>query len=111
MIPMVPMIWAGNALFVYTFKASRTTKRFGLPIGVGAAASIKTAFLATTSMLMASAGIFPAAMLPLMGPLQLITALLGGGLAIGGLSAWKGRKLMAARKKTKFFYMHLEQRE
>jgi hypothetical protein len=111
LIPMVPLIWAGNALFVYTFRASRTMKRFGLPIGVGAAASVKTAFLATTSMLMASVGLFPVAMLPSMGPLQLITALLGGGLAAGLLGAWRRKKLMAARKKTKFFYIHLEQRE
>jgi hypothetical protein len=111
LIPMVPLIWAGNLLFVYTFKACRTMKRFGLPAGVGSAAALKAGFLATTSTLMASAGLLPAVVLPSMGPLQLITAILGGSLAAGLFSAWEGKKLMDARRKTKFFFMRIEQRK
>ncbi|HHQ44852.1 MAG TPA: hypothetical protein ENN13_01790 [Candidatus Altiarchaeales archaeon] len=81
LVYMMPFIWCGNTILVYSFK------KLGLENGVGrfrtliAGALAKTLFLFTSAFILHSAGILPKIFLTTMGVLQLATALIGGIIA------------------------------
>lgn len=79
---MIPFIWIGNAILFTAFKA-RT--RYGLKYrwGLASGALFKAVFLYTVAAILYSAEIVPVLFLTAFGSLQLVTALLGGGLAYG----------------------------
>jgi hypothetical protein len=82
---LVPFIWLGNAVYVYVykhlnFKEKNLKNNF---IGIGAASVVKEGLLFGVTFLLVKLAIVPSLFLTAMGILQLVTALLGGVLAIG----------------------------
>jgi ABC-type Co2+ transport system permease subunit len=86
---MMPLIWIGNALYVYVYKhfnmkGKKLKNNF---IGLGVASIIKTVFLFSFAFLLVQLSILPAMFLTVMGLFQLATAIMGGILAIGIVKA------------------------
>jgi hypothetical protein len=83
LIYMIPFIWIGNLILVYSFKkfhfGLKMNKIWTLTFG----AILKTAFLFGSTFLFVLLGILPVMFLTTMGLLQLYTALAGGALALG----------------------------
>jgi len=90
---MIPLIWVGNAIYVYVYKhfnmnQNRLKNNF---FGIGVASIVKAAFLFGFAFLLVQLSILPAVFLTAMGVLQLVTALIGGVVAIGIV---KGRETL-----------------
>ncbi|MCK5107478.1 MAG: hypothetical protein KAQ83_02015 [Nanoarchaeota archaeon] len=76
---MIPFIWIGNTLLVYFVR--KINKKFvSLPV----AAITKSAFLFSAAFVLVKLSIIPVIFLAAMGPVQLLTALSGGTLALIG---------------------------
>jgi hypothetical protein len=75
---LIPFIWIGNAIIVYTFKIMKLhlKKNYLLTLLTGAA--LKSAFLFLSAFLLFKLAIIPIIFLTTMGILQLTTALSGG---------------------------------
>ena len=89
LVPLVPLIMLGNVLLVVVF---HTLYQRGWWRGAVVAAVLKSCWLiGATSLLAASTGVLPAAMVPvaltMMGWPQLVTALSGGAIAYAVLGA------------------------
>lgn len=78
LVYMIPFIWIGNAILVYSFKFSKLNKWANLVLG----SAVKTAFLFTAALLLVNLGVLPGLFLTTMGIFQLYTALIGGIAAI-----------------------------
>jgi len=74
LVLMIPFIWIGNALLVYTFRRFKISYWLNLTLGI----ALKTSFLFGTAYLLYLAGVLPVIFLTTMGILQVTTALLGG---------------------------------
>ncbi|MBN2457881.1 hypothetical protein JXB31_01995 [Candidatus Woesearchaeota archaeon] len=91
---MIPFIWAGNTILVYTFKKLRLEKKINrfivLLIGSGA----KAIFLFSAAFVLFKLNFIPAVFLSAMGITQFYTAAAGGIVAFGVHSAksWKRRR-------------------
>ncbi len=82
LVYMIPFIWLGNAILVYSFK------RFNLGMGLNKmvtlvlGAVLKTAFLFGSAFILVKLAILPPVFLTAMGLMQLTTALIGGAIAL-----------------------------
>ena len=80
---MIPFIWIGNAVLVLWMKkfayGLKKNKVMSLAVGI----AVKVVFLFGAAYLLVSLGVVPAIFLTTMGMLQLITAVIGGGAALG----------------------------
>ena len=74
---LIPFIWIGNALLVYFVKRINK-KMLSLPV----ASIIKSLFLFSAAFILVKLTFIPAVFLVAMGPIQLLTALSGGSLAL-----------------------------
>jgi hypothetical protein len=91
---LIPFIWLGNAIYVYAYKHV-SFKESGWKnnvLGVGIASMLKAGFLFGMTFLLVQLAIVPSVFLTAMGVLQLVTALIGGVLAVGIV---KGREKIA----------------
>jgi hypothetical protein len=82
---LIPLIWLGNAVYVYVYKHVNIEKH-GLKnnlLGIGTASILKAGFLFGITFLLVQFAIVPSVFLTAMGILQLTTALIGGILAVG----------------------------
>lgn len=94
LIYMIPFIWAGNAIFVITFKKLNLGLKFNKWVTLGVGSLLKTAFLFSSAFIFIKIGVLPPMFLTTMGLFQLYTALLGGVLAFGA-QAVKKRMIFA----------------
>jgi hypothetical protein len=83
---LIPFIWVGNAIYAYAFKHLQFVKMNKLFSVIGAS-GLKATFLFLSALLLVSLGIIPAMFLTAMGVLQLVTALAGGIVAVGIITA------------------------
>ena len=81
---LIPFIWIGNTILVYSFKyfKLRLEKNYLLTLGIGSV--LKTIFLFLSALVLYLFGVIPVIFLTAMGVMQLTTAL-GGGIAAYGL--------------------------
>jgi hypothetical protein len=93
LVYMIPFIWIGNSLLVFSFKwlKLRLKKNYWLTLGIGSL--LKSGFLFLSAYILYSLGIIPVIFLTAMGIMQLITAI-SGGVAAYGFQAVK-KKLTA----------------
>jgi len=77
LVLMIPFIWIGNSILVYTFRKFKINYWLNLVLGT----ALKSGFLFITAYLLYLAGVLPVMFLIAMGIFQVITALLGGVLA------------------------------
>jgi hypothetical protein len=91
LVYMIPFIWIGNTILVFSFKwlKLKLKKNYWLTLGIGSL--LKSGFLFLAAYVLYSLGIVPVIFLTAMGIMQLITAL-SGGIAAYGFQAVK-RKL------------------
>jgi len=80
---MIPFIWIGNTILVYSFKwlRLRLKKNYFLTLLLGSL--FKSGFLFLSALVLYSLGIVPVVFLTAMGIIQLITAFSGGVIAYG----------------------------
>jgi hypothetical protein len=86
---LIPFIWIGNAIYVYTYKHFNIAK-YKLKnnvLGIGIASLLKAGFLFGATFLLVQFAIVPSIFLTAMGVLQLTTALIGGIVAVGIVKA------------------------
>jgi len=75
---LIPFIWVSNALLVYFIKRINM-KLVSLPV----ATTIKAGFLFSATVILVKLTLIPSQFLIAMGPIQLLTALSGGTIALG----------------------------
>ncbi|MFH2028318.1 MAG: hypothetical protein ABIJ08_04230 [Nanoarchaeota archaeon] len=80
---MIPFIWIGNAILIYSFKWLNLDKRLNYWITLVIGSILKSAFLFAIAFILISLKILPTVFLTTMGIFQLYTAILGGILAFG----------------------------
>lgn len=88
---LIPFIWIGNALYAYSYKHLQFVKMNKIFSVIGAS-GLKTTFLFLSALLLVTLGVIPAMFLTAMGVLQLVTALVGGVVAVVII---KGRERLA----------------
>ena len=84
---MLPFIWVGNALLVLAVKRFVVADKRNFALGNAIGIAAKVALLFGSAYALYSLKVIPAVFLTAMGVFQLITALLGAGLAFGALKA------------------------
>ncbi len=89
LVIMIPFIWAGNALLVYSIKMM-SSRNVPLWISLPCAAAIKAGWLFAFASLFVQLDLLPVAMLSGMGLIQLSTALIGAAIAAGATAAVNG---------------------
>ena len=94
LVPFIPFIMAGNALFILIFSLFINYKRYGKYIGIIPAAFLKFGFLylSVTYIIRLFNIKIPPKVAAAMGVPQLVTALIGGVLACFIIEALKKRK-------------------
>lgn len=83
LIYMIPFVWIGNSLLVFSIKYLNLHKNKNRYFAIGVGIAAKVAFLFVSAYVLFSLGIIPAAILGAMGLLQLYTAIAGSALALG----------------------------
>ncbi|MFA6073634.1 MAG: hypothetical protein WC758_05965 [Candidatus Woesearchaeota archaeon] len=83
LIYMIPFVWIGNTILVYAFKELKLKRKINSIITLIIGAALKTVFLFSVAFILVKSGVIPAPFLVSMGLLQLYTALIGGGIALG----------------------------
>lgn len=83
LVYMIPFIWIGNTILVFSFKWLNLSKKFNYWITLLIGAIIKAAFLFAMAFLFVNLGIVPKLFLTTMGIFQFYTAILGGIIAFG----------------------------
>ncbi len=78
---LMPFIWLGNAIFVYTIKLLKLARGSNYALSLAWAAAGKSIFLLAAAFALVSLAIIPIQFLFAMGLLQLATALTGGAMA------------------------------
>jgi len=83
LIYMIPFIWIGNTILVFSFKflKLKLKKNYWLTLVIGSI--LKSGFLFLTAFILYSLSIIPVIFLTAMGIMQLITAVSGGVAAYG----------------------------
>lgn len=85
---LMPFIWIGNAILVFSFRSLYVAKKANYLATLIAGSIAKTALLFLAASALLSLSIIPALIANAMGLLQLITALLGGILAYVALKLY-----------------------
>jgi hypothetical protein len=80
---MLPFIWLGNLVLVYTIRLMHEKSKVSVWISMPLGAILKTCFLFTAAFIMYNWGILPVIFLTTMGLFQLFTSLVGGAAALG----------------------------
>jgi len=80
---MLPFIWAGNAILVWTVMKLYKDRKANYWITLGSAAAAKSGFLFSIAFALVALSILPPLFLAAMGLDQLLTALAGGAMAFG----------------------------
>lgn len=83
LVYMIPFIWVGNAILVWTFKKFNLDLKMNKWITLGIGSALKTVFLFGCAFVLVKFGILPVLFLTTMGIFQFYTAILGGILAFG----------------------------
>jgi hypothetical protein len=83
LVYMVPFIWVGNAILVFSFKLMKLKMKKGYLLTLFTGSIAKSLFLFGIAYLLYSLGLIPVIFLTAMGILQLVTAILGGLAAYG----------------------------
>jgi hypothetical protein len=81
LVYLLPFIWAGNAILVYTFKIMNLHMKKNYLFTLATGAALKSGFLFLSALILFKLGAIPALFLTAMGTLQLTTALSGGAAA------------------------------
>lgn len=79
---LVPGIWAGNALFVALLRGTESR-----PLGLAMAATLKTAVIGLWIAALVAGGALPVGFLLVVAPMQLLTAAMGGLVAMPACGA------------------------
>ena len=90
LVYMIPFIWIGNAVLVYTFKWLKLRLKMNYFLTLAIGAGVKSGFLFLSALLLYKLGLVPVVFLTAMGVMQLITAV-SGGIAAYGFQAVKKR--------------------
>jgi len=80
---MIPFIWVGNAILVFTFKALNLNKKLNYWITLLIGSITKAAFLFGIAYILFKLNLVPVIFLTAMGIFQFYTAILGGIVAFG----------------------------
>lgn len=80
LIMMIPFIWLGNWLLVFSFRSLINQGKTYL-ISLAASALLKSVFLSSASLVLFKIGLLPKLLLGPMGAVQLVTAVSGGVLS------------------------------
>lgn len=80
---MIPSIWVGNSILVYTFKWINLDKKLNYWITLLIGAITKALFLFVIAYLLVNTKVLPALFLTTRGIFQFYTAILGGIIAFG----------------------------
>jgi hypothetical protein len=83
LVYMIPFIWIGNAILVYTFKIMKLEMKKNYIFTLVVGALLKAGFLFLIALTLFKLGIIPVIFLAAMGLFQLWTALAGGLVAFG----------------------------
>jgi hypothetical protein len=89
LIYMIPIIWAGNAIFVWAFKKYQLQHKLNRWIVLLIGTALKAGLLFAVAFLLVKIQVLPVVFLTTMGLLQVYTAVLGGVLAYGVQSVKK----------------------
>ena len=89
---LIPFIWIGNAILVYTFKMMKLEMKKNYVITLVTGSALKAGFLFLAALSLYKLGMIPALFLTTMGSFQLWTAL-AGGIAAAGIHY--GKKALA----------------
>ena len=81
LVYLIPVIWIGNAILVFVFKYLYVTKRWNYAITLPVAAALKAGFLFVTASLLIYLSVIPPIFAMAMGIMQIVTAMIAGGLA------------------------------
>lgn len=82
LVYLIPFIWVGNSLYSYSYKHLQNSGMNKL-FSIISSSGLKAIFLFLSALLLVTLGIIPSIFLTAMGVLQLVTALIGGVVAIG----------------------------
>ncbi len=82
LLTMIPFIWAGNLILVFSMKKLTLAMKQNRLLSLGIGAGAKAGFLFLSAFVLFSVGLVPVAFLTAMGILQLTTALIGGASAL-----------------------------
>ncbi len=82
LVYLIPFIWIGNALFAYGHRYL-SFRKVHWSLSIIMSAALKAALLFLAAFALFSTGVIPAVFLTAMGWMQLVTALIGGFVAIG----------------------------
>ncbi len=82
---LIPLIWLGNTVYVYVYKhvSFKENSWKGNVLGVGVASILKAGLLFGATFILVQLSVLPTMFLTAMGLLQIVTALIGGILAVG----------------------------
>ncbi len=81
LIYMIPFIWIGNAILVFSHKLFYVKNKINYFFSLAISAALKTAFLFTAAFVFVKFSVLPALFLTTMGMMQLYTAIAGGVIA------------------------------
>jgi len=84
LVYMIPFIWIGNSILVFSFKHFRLEKKHSYWITLGIGTLLKSGFLFISAFALHKLGILPVMFLTAMGLIQIVTAI-GGGIAAYGV--------------------------
>jgi hypothetical protein len=80
---MIPFIWVGNAILVFSFKWLNLERKMNKWVTLIVGSVVKAGFLFGIAYLLVSLNVLPVLFLTTMGLFQLYTAILGGVVAFG----------------------------
>ena len=84
LVYMIPFIWVGNAILVFSFKHFKLHRNFNYWLTLALGSVLKAGFLFVSALALYKLGVLPVIFLTAMGAIQLATAV-GGGIAAYGL--------------------------
>jgi hypothetical protein len=83
LVYMIPFIWAGNAILVFSFKHFKLKKKYNYAYTLAVGSLLKGAFLFLSALVLYNLSIIPVVFLTAMGFMQVVTAISGGIVAYG----------------------------
>lgn len=83
LIYMIPFVWLGNAILVFSFKHFKLKKKYNYAYTLFIGSMLKGTFLFLSALVLYKLSIIPVVFLTAMGFMQVVTAVLGGAAAYG----------------------------